>query len=211
MAVLQAHNGGDQVSDASEKGWLGWVLTERHRDRGACRSPGATGEHPRPWYDTRKVSLDRSRGRDPQPKAYRISTGRGEDVGHARREVVVARRVLDRECANERRERDDEEGEADPPPKPTSNKGKSVAPPAPKLTIFRDDGGSGELTCPATPKFTPYRDEDTPTTPHHAVQGSVMKEKAVPKGVRMSSEGEALRKDPLKNYTDEDRAGIVEE
>ena len=107
--------------------------------------------------------------------------------------------------------RDDEEGEADPPPKPTSNKGKSVALPAPKLTIFRDEEGSGELTCPATPKFTPYRDEDTPTTPHHAVQGSVMKEKAVPKGVRMSSEGEALRKDPLKNYTDEDRAGIVEE
>lgn len=103
--------GRDQVSDASEKGWLGWVLTERHRDRGACRSPGATEGHPRPWYDTRKVSLDRSRGRDPQRKAYRISTGRGEDVGHARREVVVARRVLDRECANERRERDDEEGE----------------------------------------------------------------------------------------------------
>ena len=38
---------------------------------------------------------------------------------------------------------------------------------------------------------------------------SVMKDKSVAlggtKGVKMSSEGEALRKDPLKNYADEDK------
>lgn len=98
------------------------------------------------------------------------------------------------------------------PDEPASKKGKSIASAPVKLAIFRDEDLPAEAgTVPATPKFTPYRDEVTNTTPHHEVQGSVMKEKQVPKGVRMSSEGEALRKDPLKNYAEEDRAGVVED
>ncbi|KAK7678320.1 hypothetical protein QCA50_018668 [Cerrena zonata] len=104
----------------------------------------------------------------------------------------------------------DDEPEPNPVPALTSKKGKSIAPAPTKLAIFRDEDVPGDAV-PATPKFTPYRDEDASPTPHHAVQGSVMKEKQAPKGVRMSSEGEALRKDPLKNYADEDRAGVVED
>ncbi|CAL1699498.1 unnamed protein product [Somion occarium] len=91
----------------------------------------------------------------------------------------------------------------------TSKKDKATAPA--RLTIFRDGGpGADDEPVPATPKFTPYRDEGAPPTPssHLAVPESVMKEKPAPsgtRGVKMSSEAEALRKDPLKNYDEEDR------
>ncbi|KAI0078348.1 hypothetical protein K474DRAFT_1641717 [Panus rudis PR-1116 ss-1] len=91
----------------------------------------------------------------------------------------------------------------DEDPAPRKDTGKA------KMSIFQDPAPS-ETAVPSTPKFVPYRDGDTvPTTPsttHSIVPGTVMKEKAVAsKGVKMSSEAEALRKDPLKNYDEEER------
>ncbi|THV00708.1 hypothetical protein K435DRAFT_827923 [Dendrothele bispora CBS 962.96] len=62
-------------------------------------------------------------------------------------------------------------------------------------------------TVPSTPKFTPFRDDDanaaTPATSSSHVPGSVMKlKKADVKSSTPTSEAEALRKDPLKNYGD---------
>ncbi|KAF7794905.1 hypothetical protein EIP86_006048 [Pleurotus ostreatoroseus] len=81
--------------------------------------------------------------------------------------------------------------------------------PAAKIAVYRDEPESSgaDLEVPSTPRFAPYLDEDLYSrTP---APMSVMKDKSVAlggtKGVKMSSEGEALRKDPLKNYADEDK------
>ncbi|KXN81673.1 Mitotic spindle checkpoint component mad3 [Leucoagaricus sp. SymC.cos] len=77
------------------------------------------------------------------------------------------------------------------------------------FTPFVDDSSSLSTPQepPATPKFTPFRDE-TATTPAlctSSVTDSVMKvKKAGLKAPVMSSEAEALRKDPLKNYNQQD-------
>ncbi|KAG8216717.1 Mad3/BUB1 homology region 1-domain-containing protein [Butyriboletus roseoflavus] len=70
---------------------------------------------------------------------------------------------------------------------------------------FRDpdcpDGG-----VPCTPRFTPFRDEpETPgTSMGLAAPETVMKPKVAGKGTVVLSEAEALRKDPLKNYSAEE-------
>lgn len=88
-----------------------------------------------------------------------------------------------------------------------------------------------ELVVPSTPKFMPFKDEEVsatlcllitvslnmsvssvqaPASPgsHNATApGTVMKEKVAASGSvgGMSSEAEALRKDPLKNYDVDER------
>jgi len=65
-----------------------------------------------------------------------------------------------------------------------------------------------EVEEPATPRFVPFKDEvpSTPSTSCGAqgaqVPDSVMKVKAGTTGQLASSEAEALRKDPFKNYPD---------
>ncbi|KAK7462703.1 protein kinase [Stygiomarasmius scandens] len=67
------------------------------------------------------------------------------------------------------------------------------------------DKQEGAPAVPSTPKFTPFCDEDassaTPATSNSTVPGSVMKLKTADLQSSTPSEAEALRKDPLKNYT----------
>ncbi|KAH9855355.1 Mad3/BUB1 homology region 1-domain-containing protein [Lenzites betulinus] len=107
----------------------------------------------------------------------------------------------------------DEEPSAEmpPPPVPVAKaKGKPAAKSA--IAIFRDEdepAGKPEPSVPSTPKFVPFKDEesDTPAEPSSAHPASVMKPKAAPavKPVTMSAEAEALRKDPFKNYSTEEK------
>ncbi|THH14403.1 hypothetical protein EW146_g5923 [Bondarzewia mesenterica] len=75
----------------------------------------------------------------------------------------------------------------------------------PSFVPFRDEAEASDAR-PSTPKFTPFRDE--PTSPsgsssNAGVPESVMKVKRIGgKGQATSSEAEALRKDPFKNYED---------
>jgi len=101
-----------------------------------------------------------------------------------------------------------------PPPVPVSKSKDEIAvPQTPSrrgFVPFRD--ADGEVVPPSTPKFTPYRDE--PTTPSSSsgpVPDSVMKVKwAGERGPAMTSEAEALRKDPFKNYDDETKIATSE-
>ncbi|KAF8137294.1 Mad3/BUB1 homology region 1-domain-containing protein [Boletus edulis] len=70
------------------------------------------------------------------------------------------------------------------------------------LVPFRDPD-CPERDIPSTPRFTPFRDEpDTPSTSTGLVAPeTVMKPKVAGKGIAVLSEAEALRKDPLKNYS----------
>ncbi|KAL4068786.1 Mad3/BUB1 homology region 1-domain-containing protein [Scleroderma yunnanense] len=93
--------------------------------------------------------------------------------------------------------------EAMPPPPVPSSRIQPQTPARMNTVLSPQDPGSkaGE---PSTPRFTPFRDEpDTPstsTTP--APPDTIMKPKiANGRGSAVLSEAEALRKDPLKNYT----------
>ncbi|KAI0322915.1 Mad3/BUB1 homology region 1-domain-containing protein [Amylostereum chailletii] len=85
-----------------------------------------------------------------------------------------------------------------PPPAPAATTPKTPA--RSGFAPFKDDESEG----PSTLQFTPFKDEpDTPTSSGSHMPESVMKTKRV--GGRSgfaSSEAEALRKDPFKNYTD---------
>ncbi|KAH7925451.1 hypothetical protein BV22DRAFT_1064941 [Leucogyrophana mollusca] len=99
------------------------------------------------------------------------------------------------------------------PPAVPMSKPREIAPktPARNSTIvpFQDPESRRDDVVPSTPKFTPFRDE--PETPGTAATISapqaVMKPKtAGTKGPVAASEAEALRRDPLKNYTLEDHS-----
>ncbi|KAH0835873.1 hypothetical protein J3R83DRAFT_9749 [Lanmaoa asiatica] len=70
------------------------------------------------------------------------------------------------------------------------------------MVPFRDPG-CPDSCIPCTPRFTPFRDEPkTPGTSTGLVAPeTVMKPKVAGKGIAVLSEAEALRKDPLKNYS----------
>ncbi|OSD01500.1 hypothetical protein PYCCODRAFT_1391937 [Trametes coccinea BRFM310] len=104
-------------------------------------------------------------------------------------------------------------GDMPPPPVPATKK-KEKSKPASKLAIFCDeDEGSGksQAPVPSTPKFVPFKDEEpgtpTATATSSTVPSTAMKPKPAPavKPVTMSAEAEALRKDPFKNYSPEEK------
>ncbi|KAF9226005.1 hypothetical protein BS17DRAFT_699318 [Gyrodon lividus] len=88
------------------------------------------------------------------------------------------------------------------PPKTPARNGTLVAFQDPDC---REGGG-----VPSTPRFTPFRDEvsSEPETPSTSTGVSaaetVMQPKVAGKGLALLSEAEALRKDPLKNYSTDD-------
>lgn len=93
-----------------------------------------------------------------------------------------------------------------PPPVPMSRQ-KDAVPKTPTrtsaITPFHDvpDGGG----IPSTPQFTPFRDEPEMNTSAATIAPeAVMKPKTVGGGPVIESEAEALRKDPLKNYSTEE-------
>ncbi|TCD71974.1 Mitotic spindle checkpoint component mad3 [Steccherinum ochraceum] len=102
-----------------------------------------------------------------------------------------------------------------PPPAPaTAKKSRVASGSKSSISIFVDeeaDAKGSEPAVPSTPKFVPFQDEDAPASPssHGASPGTVMKEKGVSPGssggLSLSSEAEALRKDPLKNYDADER------
>ncbi|TBU43910.1 Mad3/BUB1 homology region 1-domain-containing protein [Dichomitus squalens] len=85
-----------------------------------------------------------------------------------------------------------------------AKKGKGKTAGKSAIAVFKDEE---EPSVPSTPKFMPFRDEEvpTPSAPSAAVPESVMKPKPAVKDVVMSAEAEALRKDPFKNYSAEER------
>ncbi|KAI0631115.1 Mad3/BUB1 homology region 1-domain-containing protein [Trametes polyzona] len=108
---------------------------------------------------------------------------------------------------------EEEAAEMPPPPVPAAKKEKSRSSGKSSIAIFRDEEepavAKAEPAVPSTPKFVPFRDDDagTPSASSSDGPNSVMKPKAVPavKPVAMSAEGEALRKDPFKNYSAEEK------
>ncbi|KAF9077412.1 Mad3/BUB1 homology region 1-domain-containing protein [Rhodocollybia butyracea] len=88
-----------------------------------------------------------------------------------------------------------------PPPPPPFVSTTSRPPSTPKGSSFTPfvEPDSKPTTAPSTPRFTPFRDESTITSPFPSAPGSIMKPKKA--DVQSpTSEAEALRKDPLKNY-----------
>ncbi|KAI0642678.1 Mad3/BUB1 homology region 1-domain-containing protein [Trametes meyenii] len=99
-----------------------------------------------------------------------------------------------------------------PPPVPTAKKEKGRTASKSSISIFRDEDEQAdkpEPSVPSTPKFVPFRDEEEPGSPSTSstIPGSVMKPKPAPavKPVAMSAEAEALRKDPFKNYSADEK------
>ncbi|KAH7913316.1 Mad3/BUB1 homology region 1-domain-containing protein [Hygrophoropsis aurantiaca] len=107
-----------------------------------------------------------------------------------------------------------EDREMPPPTVPTLRRKETAQKtPARISTIvpFQDPDRSNENAIPSTPKFTPFRDE--PETPGTASTSSsfqaVMQLKTSgTKGPVAASEAEALRKDPLKNYTPDEHFSL---
>ncbi|KAJ7204803.1 Mad3/BUB1 homology region 1-domain-containing protein [Mycena pura] len=101
----------------------------------------------------------------------------------------------------------DTEDAMPPPPVPATKKARNAVPPTPsnsQIQPFVDD--EGEMNTggvPSTPKFVPFQDEpDTAPQMSTPAPESVMKVKktADVKTLAPTSEAEALRRDPLKNY-----------
>ncbi|CDO70466.1 hypothetical protein BN946_scf184569.g9 [Trametes cinnabarina] len=103
-------------------------------------------------------------------------------------------------------------GDMPPPPVPASKKDKSKPSSKNSVAIFRDGDEQESAAVPAvssTPKFVPFKDEEdgTPTASSSTVPPTAMKSKPAPavKPVAMSAEAEALRKDPFKNYSPDEK------
>ncbi|CAA7267225.1 unnamed protein product [Cyclocybe aegerita] len=102
-----------------------------------------------------------------------------------------------------------------PPPAPKKAKERTAGKTAGKTFVPFVDGPEEPLSAPesaaqetetATPKFTPFRDESAVSSPAAIVPiaDSIMKiKKADKKAPEPTTEAEALRKDPLKNYPQE--------
>ncbi|TBU25603.1 Mad3/BUB1 homology region 1-domain-containing protein [Dichomitus squalens] len=97
--------------------------------------------------------------------------------------------------------RDEDEEAPSEPVDAAAKKGKGKTAGKSAIAVFKDEE---EPSVPSTPRFMPFRDEEAPT-PSATVPGSVMKPKPAVKDVVMSAEAEALRKDPFKNYSAEER------
>ncbi|KAJ3553746.1 hypothetical protein NM688_g3455 [Phlebia brevispora] len=81
-----------------------------------------------------------------------------------------------------------------------------LVPPVGKIAVYRDEPEqNGDSAIPSTPKFTPFRGE--PSTSRAPT--SIMKDKGATvggsRGEKLLSEAEALRKDPFKNYPEEEK------
>ncbi|KAE9404551.1 hypothetical protein BT96DRAFT_853560 [Gymnopus androsaceus JB14] len=88
-----------------------------------------------------------------------------------------------------------------PPPPPPFILGSTPSTPAKAspFTPFMDP--DSQPPVPSTPKFTPFCDQSARiTSPSSVAHGSVMKPKTADVSSTPTSEAEALRKDPLKNY-----------
>ncbi|EIW78585.1 hypothetical protein CONPUDRAFT_128258 [Coniophora puteana RWD-64-598 SS2] len=102
----------------------------------------------------------------------------------------------------------------DPAPGGSSEGGSMLPPPALKASVlpktparptivpFRDPEPAETRTAPSTPKFTPFRDDSvvSPMSATGSAPDTIMKIKGS-KGAVITTEAEALRKDPLKNYS----------
>ncbi|KAJ6558019.1 Mad3/BUB1 homology region 1-domain-containing protein [Mycena capillaripes] len=101
----------------------------------------------------------------------------------------------------------DPEAEAMPPPPVPAKKARDAIPSTPsknQMQIFVDDEVSTTTAgVPSTPKFVPFQDEPDAVSPTMSTPApeSVMKvKKADMQEPAPTSEAEALRRDPLKNY-----------
>ncbi|KAJ6487808.1 Mad3/BUB1 homology region 1-domain-containing protein [Mycena sanguinolenta] len=86
-----------------------------------------------------------------------------------------------------------------PPPVPGAKKAADAIPRTPsknQMQPFLDD----ELGVPSTPKFVPFQDEAAAPVTSTPAPESVMKVKKADMKDSPTSEAEALRRDPLKNY-----------
>ncbi|KAI0690232.1 Mad3/BUB1 homology region 1-domain-containing protein [Cerioporus squamosus] len=99
---------------------------------------------------------------------------------------------------------DDEQADA---PEPAVKKGKARTTSKTSIPIFRDEEEqAASPAVPSTPRFVPFRDDELPTTSSSSTtQGTVIRPKPAVKPVMMSAEAEALRKDPFKNYNEEEK------
>ncbi|TFK88147.1 hypothetical protein K466DRAFT_521326 [Polyporus arcularius HHB13444] len=90
---------------------------------------------------------------------------------------------------------------------PAPKKGKAKTASKASIPIFRDE--EEQAASPAvssTPRFVPFRDDEAPTSPSSSnAQGTSLRPKPAVKPVMMSAEAEALRKDPFKNYSEEEK------
>ncbi|KAJ7170253.1 Mad3/BUB1 homology region 1-domain-containing protein [Mycena crocata] len=102
----------------------------------------------------------------------------------------------------------DPEAEAMPPPSlPTAKKARDAVPRTPsksQIPPFMDDeAGMSAEGVPSTPKFVPFQDEPdimSPTMSTPAPESVMKVKKADTTELAPTSEAEALRRDPLKNY-----------
>lgn len=107
-----------------------------------------------------------------------------------------------------------------PPPMPAAKVKSSIS-------VFRDEDPAPEApeaAVPSTPKFVPFRDEEVglsyvhylilkhmlqpPTPTSSTIPGTIMKAKVIGSGTERhgtSTEAEALRKDPFKNYSPDEK------
>ncbi|KAH9951567.1 Mad3/BUB1 homology region 1-domain-containing protein [Amylocystis lapponica] len=179
---------------------------------GSADSDPSALETPWPELGTRK-----SRVKENIPEVSKAAGTKLRQAGRAQRAAVAAAPKMAVYRDPEPGAEGAEDGEMPPPlvsaakkDESGKGKGKSVIP------VFRDeDAGAGASTgseappVPSTPKFTPYRDEEpeTPSGSASTVPASVMKVKAV--GTKREGlgviEAEALRKDPFKNYSVEEK------
>ncbi|KAI9507288.1 Mad3/BUB1 homology region 1-domain-containing protein [Russula earlei] len=158
-----------------------------------------------PWNE---LGTRKERVKENVPKVSKLS-------GATMRQAGQQRRVTSAPAASSSRIavfRDPTPGEGDlmPPPLAPSDaklRGKEretvpKTPARPSIVPFKDE----TKATPATPRFVPFRD-DVPSTPTCSIGAqipeSVMKVKPIgTRGQAASSEAEALRKDPFKNYPD---------
>ncbi|PIL23441.1 hypothetical protein GSI_14752 [Ganoderma sinense ZZ0214-1] len=87
---------------------------------------------------------------------------------------------------------------------PAPKKGKGRTASKSSIVVFKDEE---EPSAPPTPRFVPFRDDEppTPSGSSSTIPGSAMKPKPAVRDVMMSAEAEALRKDPFKNYSAEEK------
>ncbi|PPQ78607.1 hypothetical protein CVT25_010571 [Psilocybe cyanescens] len=97
-------------------------------------------------------------------------------------------------------------GPGDMPPPPVPKKKEQAGPakaPAGGFVPFIDEEAESAAVVPPTPSFTPFRDESAAAAPAAVmpIADSIMKiKKGNLKAPAPTTEAEALRKDPLKNY-----------
>ncbi|KAI8976704.1 Mad3/BUB1 homology region 1-domain-containing protein [Trametes punicea] len=106
---------------------------------------------------------------------------------------------------------EEEPSEAMPPPPVPAAKQKGKLGGKSSIAIFRDEDdqpSKSKPSIPSTPKFVPFKDDEpgSPST-SSSVPTTATKPKPAPavKPFVMSAEGEALRRDPFKNYSPDEK------